>query len=150
MIVDHLTLADRYTAVHPGFARAFAFLREHDLPALPTGRTEIDGDRLYANVIDGDAAPKAQALLEAHRRYIDIHVPVAGIDHLGWRSTLDCRMPQGDFNEEKDYLLYDDPIASWVAVAPGAFAVCLPEDAHAPGVGAGPLRKVVIKILMDW
>lgn len=150
MIVDRLELADHYAAVHPGFAAAFAFLRSHDLAALPAGRNDIDGDRLYANVIDGECQPREKALLEAHQQYIDIHVTVAGVDNLGWRSTLECTQPKAEYNAEGDYVLYDDAIASWVAITPGAFAVCMPEDGHAPGVGEGKLRKVVMKIRMVW
>ena len=50
MILDTLARADRYFALHPGFARAFAFLRGAGLDALVPGRHPIDGDALFAIV----------------------------------------------------------------------------------------------------
>ncbi len=50
MIVDHIGNAARYAVFGPLFERAFAFLREEDIEALPTRRHEILGDRLFALV----------------------------------------------------------------------------------------------------
>ncbi|PKO59005.1 MAG: YhcH/YjgK/YiaL family protein, partial [Betaproteobacteria bacterium HGW-Betaproteobacteria-17] len=41
MILDMLAEADRYTALHPLFARAFEFLRSTDLLALAPGMHTI-------------------------------------------------------------------------------------------------------------
>ena len=47
MIIDTLENTDRYECVHPRFKAAFHFLRNTNLAALPDGRFEIDGDRLF-------------------------------------------------------------------------------------------------------
>ena len=36
--------------------------------------------------------------------------------------------------------------ASWIATPPGAFCIFFPEDAHAPLVSNGEIRKVILKI----
>ncbi|MBR4222138.1 MAG: YhcH/YjgK/YiaL family protein, partial [Victivallales bacterium] len=46
----------------------------------------------------------------------------------------------------KDCGFFEDKAQSWFDVRPGCFAIFFPEDAHAPNVGTGKHRKVVIKI----
>ncbi len=48
MILDDLEQAARYYDLHPGFRRAFEFLRRTDLATLAGGRHEIDGERVFA------------------------------------------------------------------------------------------------------
>ena len=44
---------------------------------------------------------------------------------------------------------FDDEPASWIATPAGAFCLFFPDDAHAPLVSAGFIRKVVVKIAVD-
>ena len=146
MILDTLPNADRYAALHPAFARAFAFLRENDLAALATGRHVIDGDRLYVSIDEREGRGHDGARLEFHRRYIDIQLVIAGAEEMGWRALADCRAPSGPFAAEKDIGFYDDRPDTWLAVPPGHFTIFFPEDAHAPLAAAGPVRKAIVKV----
>lgn len=149
MIFDVLANAERYAALHPLFPRAFAFLRITDFAALAPGRHPIEGERLFAIVEETEARSRDEALLECHRRYIDIQLVLAGTDAMGWRPLGECREPVSDFNEARDIQFFRDSPASWVATPAGAFCVFFPEDAHAPLVGSGSIRKVVLKIAVD-
>jgi len=149
MILDHLANAGRYACLHPAFARAFEFLRRDDLSDLPAGRHEIDGDRLYAMVVQAPGKGRDEAKLEAHREYVDIQLSVAGTDVIGWKPTAGCRHPETEFNPETDLGLYSDDPDAWVAVPPNTFAILFPEDAHAPMGGSGSLHKVVVKVAVD-
>lgn len=146
MILDRLEHADRYAGAHPAFARAFTFLRTADLRALPAGRVVLDGDRLFANVDDVVGRGEAGARVEAHRRYIDIQLTVTGRERMGWISLRDGLAPDGEFSEERDIGFFLDRPSTWLDVPPGHFAIFWPEDAHAPLAGAGPIRKVVVKV----
>jgi len=84
MILDTLINSARYAGMHPGFARAFAFLAATDLAALPPGRHEIDGDRIYVSIDHKDGRGEDGARLEAHRRYIDIQYTIDGNELIGW------------------------------------------------------------------
>jgi biofilm protein TabA len=146
MILDCLDNWKRYVDAHPLFAKAFEFLLRKDLAALPPGRHEIDGDRLYAVVVKADGAGRAKAALEAHRKYIDIQFLLSGADEMGWRPLAECKGSKG-FDAAKDLEFFTDPAAAWCAVRPGDLAVFFPSDAHAPGGGTGPVHKVVVKVL---
>ena len=146
MILDTLTRSDRYRALHPLFPGAFDFLRTADLDALAPGRHAIDGERLFAIVEACPGRTRAQAKLECHRRYIDIQLVLEGVDEMGWKALADCVAPATEYDEARDIRFFDDAPASWVATPAGSFCLFFPDDAHAPLVGDGMIRKVVVKI----
>ena len=146
MILDRLEHSDLYAPLHPLFARAFAFLRETDLAALPLGRQEIDSKDLFAIAAREPGRSRAQAPLEAHRKYIDIQVVLAGTDEMGWKPLSRCTSPDVPYDAAADIEFFASPPDAWVAVEAGAFAVFFPEDAHAPLVGKGEIHKVVVKV----
>lgn len=149
MILDTLVNADRYATLHPLFAQAFEFLRGADLQALALGRYPIDGERLFAIVEAVSGRSREEARLECHRKYIDIQLVLEGMDEMGWKPVRDCREPATDYSAERDIQFFRDAPASWVATPPCAFCIFFPQDAHAPLVGSGSIRKVVLKIAVD-
>lgn len=146
MILCHVKQADRWSAVHPGFAAAFAFLRQENLHCLSGGRHEIDGERMYAVVHRVTETEHVEVKLEAHRKYIDVHLSVLGTDLVGWKSTSDCRQTEQSYNPEIDAEYFGDTPDFWLPMPPGTLAVFFPEDAHAPQAGKPPLVKVVVKV----
>ncbi len=146
MILDRIDQADRYARLHPLFAKAFAFLRRPDLAGLPSGRHEIDGDRVYAIIARDDARSREAAPLEVHRRYIDIQAPLATVEQMGWRALGQCQRPGAEFDAARDLGFFADAPSAWVAVSPGEMAVFFPADAHAPLVGVGSMHKAIVKV----
>jgi YhcH/YjgK/YiaL family protein len=149
MIFAGLSQSDRYAALHPLFPRAFDYIRNTDLFALAPGRYNIAGDDLIAIVERVQAKTKEMAKLEAHRRYIDIQLVLEGDETMGWKPLADCLNPVSEHSMEKDIRFFHDAPASWVAVPPDHFCIFLPEDAHAPLVGDGTIRKVIFKVAVD-
>lgn len=146
MILSTLTDADRYLDLHPLFARAFEFLRSSDLLTLAPGRHVIDGENLFAIIEHCAGRTRAEAKLECHRRYIDIQLVLEGVDEMGWRPVAECVDPSTEYSEVRDIRFFNDAPSSWVSTPAGSFCIFFPEDAHAPLVGAGVIRKVVMKI----
>ena len=148
MLIDTLQHADRYLPLHPGFVGAFAFLRHVDLDQLPNGQREIDGDRIYAIVSRDQGRGREKALLETHRRYIDIQFIVSGEECIGWLPMSDCKRVSSPYDAGKDIEFFFDRPATWLSVSPGTFAVFYPEDAHAPLAAQGPIHKIVVKVAL--
>lgn len=146
MIFDILANADRYVSLHELFPRAFAFLRGTDLNALAPGRYPVQGEDLFAIVEAVSGRSREQAKLECHRKYIDIQFVLEGNDEMGWKPLNDCSEPLADYSAEKDIQFFRDAPVSWIATPPGAFCIFFPEDAHAPLVANGEIRKVILKI----
>lgn len=148
MILDHLDNWRHYTALHPGFEEAFAFLERRDLVDLSAGRHPIEGERLYALVIKEDGRSRDSARLETHKRYIDIQFTVAGADYIGWKPAAQCAGEDQGYNAEKDIAFFTDKPEAWVTTLPSTFAIFFPEDAHAPLGGTGAIHKVVVKVAL--
>jgi len=146
MILSSLSQSDRYAALHPLFPRAFEFICNTDMLSLPLGRHSIVGDDLFAIVENVAGRSREDAELECHRRYIDIQLVLEGTDEMGWKPLADCTQPVSDYSAEKDIRFFRDTPLSWIATPPGVFCIFFPEDAHAPLVSEGQIRKVIFKI----
>lgn len=149
MITDQLKNAEKYYSMNPGFERAFSFLRMDSLANLPAGKHEIDGDRLFAIIQKEKGRSKAEAKLEAHRKYIDIQYVISGPEEMGWRPTAECRSVESPYDESQDIGFFNDEPETWTKVTAGHFAIFTPADAHAPMVSSGEIHKVVIKVRTD-
>ena len=92
---------------------------------------------------------REDALLEAHKKYIDIQLVLAGTDEMGWKSRSSCKQPSGEYDQETDVQIFADEPDAWLSVRRGAFAIFFPEDAHMPLISSGRLHKVVAKVAVD-
>ncbi|MDO8207628.1 MAG: YhcH/YjgK/YiaL family protein [Gallionella sp.] len=146
MILSTLSQSDRYAGLHPLFPLAFDYMRNTDLYALAPGRYPIAGEDLFAIVEHVPGRTREMARLEAHRRYIDIQLVLDGIDEMGWKPLADCYNPVSEHSVEKDIRFFHDAPATWIATPPDHFCIFFPEDAHAPLVSEGKIRKVIFKI----
>lgn len=149
IILDRLENAEKYYAMHPDFPKAFAFLRQSGLAELPAERHDIDGDRIFCIMSKVPGRSRAEAKLEAHRKYIDIQYVIAGMDEMGWKPTADCKLVDTAYNAEKDIMFFNDKPDSWTEVPPGSFVIFFPQDAHAPLVGSEEIHKAVLKIAVQ-
>jgi YhcH/YjgK/YiaL family protein len=149
MILSNLSQFDRYLALHPLFPRVSEFIRTTDLLALAPGRYPIASEELFVIVESVPGRTCEAAKLECHRKYIDIQLVLEGVDKMGWKPLSDCAMPLSDYSAEKDIMFFDDTPATWVDTPPGAFCIFFPEDAHAPLVSSGNIRKAIFKIAVN-
>lgn len=146
MIIDTLDNAGKYTGLHKSFAKAFEFIKSQDLQTIEPGKFEIDGRELHASVSSKDGVKAADAKFEAHNNYIDIQVCPTGSETLGWKPREKCVDPKGEYNAEKDVIFYNDQPDTYFQLNAGQFAIFYPEDVHAPMIGEGPIKKLVVKV----
>ena len=92
---------------------------------------------------------KTDAFIEAHKKYIDIQVPLLGIEKIGWKPGDQLMEVSVPYNEAEDLTFYIDRPTAFTKIYPGQFAIYFPEDGHAPGIGQGFIRKAVIKIPVE-
>ncbi|RYY90831.1 MAG: DUF386 domain-containing protein [Chitinophagaceae bacterium] len=145
MIIDSLANSDKYVSLHPRFAPAFAYIKGLSLSELEVGKTEIDGKDLHAAVSLKDGVAKEAAKFEAHDHYIDIQVCPEGSEVMGWKPRSTC-VAAGEYNTEKDVTFFSDKPDMYFMLSAGQFAIFYPEDVHAPMIGEGPIKKLVLKV----
>jgi YhcH/YjgK/YiaL family protein len=151
MILDDLNNIQKYVAIHPSFAKAFDFLINTDFEKLTPGKYEIEGDHIYAMVVneEGVAMLDSTSEFECHNTYIDIQYVFGGVETVGYKSRLTCVEPRGEYDAKKDVLFYEDAPDFFFKLFPGQFGIYFPEDVHAPMIGTGKIRKVVMKIRVN-
>lgn len=148
MILALLSDCERYEALHPLFKQIFDYVKSNDLLHVPAGRIVIDGDKLFINVSDANLVPAESQKLEVHRKYIDIHFPLSGAEIVGWSPLLRLNESEAPFDVENDFALYAEVPSTYFTVNPGEFYIVYPEDGHAPIIGEGVLRKLIVKVLI--
>jgi len=149
MILSTLSQSSRYATLHSLFPRVFDYIRNTDLLSLAPGRYPIIDKQLYVIVENVAGRTREAATLECHRKYIDIQLVLEGTDEMGWKALADCSQPVSEYSAKKDIQFFHDAPATWIATPPGAFCIFFPEDAHAPLVSAGNIRKAIFKIAVD-
>ena len=78
MITDTLNNLSLYKDIHPNLDTAIDYLLTHDLAALPVGRTHIDQDNVFVNIVDEQLRTPEEASYEYHRLYADIQISLNG------------------------------------------------------------------------
>lgn len=147
MIIDSLENSARYEPLNPYFKQAFDFLRNTDCSQLEAGKILLEDNNLYVTVSHTRLKNKPDAKLEVHDKYIDIQLPVSTAESFGWKNRTHCHDLTSAYNPEKDIAFYGDPPTTWFTLQPQEFVIFFPEDAHAPCVGNGDIRKIILKVI---
>lgn len=147
MIVDTLKNASKYFSAHPLFENAFKYISETDLANAPDGKADIsDGLKAIYSNAPGKTKEASLSKFECHNKNIDIQVCINGLETIGWKPREKCVTPNGDYNAEKDVQFYSDGPDTFFQLTNGQFAIFFPEDVHAPMIGEGSIKKLVIKV----
>ena len=142
MIFDTLNRLGQYRGICEGLDKLIDFTLSHDLYALPAGRNDIDGDRVWMNANVAPLVPETD-LYERHMEHLDLQIPldageiitVKPVEELEW-----------DFEGETGFT--HGPAGTPLHMVPGTFAVFFPGDAHNCGIseaGQTSCRKLVGK-----
>lgn len=146
MIIDTLSNLDKYAKLHPLFEEAFNFIKNQNLKEIEAGKYPINGLELHASVSDKEGVKKEEAKFEAHDHFIDVQVCPRGIETLGWKPRSTCSNIKVPYNSDKDVTFFDDTPDTYFQLHEGQFAIFYPEDVHAPMIGEGLIKKLVVKI----
>lgn len=134
------------------FDAAFAFLAANDAALLADGKHPIDGERLFASVESLRTQGDALRRFEAHKKYLDIQLLLAGREKHRYAPSLDGMAVTEDLLRERDLVFYTPPASySELILGPGHYAVYFPGEPHSPCCAVTPggedIRKIVFKIL---
>jgi YhcH/YjgK/YiaL family protein len=147
MIIDQLSNAGYYFPLSERFEKALRYLQETPMASLSPGKYEIAGADIYCTVQESITKPMAQGFWEAHRKYIDIHCVLEGVERIGYAAINDLQAER--YDEEKDLTLFHEGPGAFYTALPGTFVIMMPQDAHMPGIALKdpqPIKKLVIKM----
>ncbi|GFI23781.1 toxin-antitoxin biofilm protein TabA [Lachnospiraceae bacterium] len=147
MIYTEISNIGHYHGLGKYLDEAVDYLSSHSLEDVQAGHYEIDGNKVYMNVFDYDTIPEDGAFFEAHKKYADIHMTVAGEEIVGVSDM--SKVSVKTFDEEKDLLEVEGPVEHYIKLIPGKALITLPEDAHKVKLAVGnpsAVKKAVIKV----
>lgn len=146
MIFDTVANLTRYEHVNKHLSLVLAALKEEKMKTDQVGKYEIEGNAVYYTVQAPELKTLEKAKWEAHRRYIDIHMPITDGE------TIAC-LPEGlisdwgTYDEQGDIEFSTSKEAGIrMPMQVGTFLLVFPGEAHMPGLGQGTCKKIVIKV----
>lgn len=147
MIYDSIKNIECYKGLSKYLDTAIRFIKEQDLIALPLGRTEVDGEYVFVNVMEATAKPEEELNFEVHKKYMDIQIDLEGTE------VIEVAVGNLDeiiaYDAGKDIGFYGADKSARCIMGPGRFIICMAEEAHKPGIAFGSeraLKKCVIKV----
>lgn len=147
MVYGNIQDLDQYDFLGKKILRALHYAQEHDLLRAPGGRNEVDGEELYFNRIIYTTELARKRMWEAHKKYIDVHYCLSGCEEIDLASLV--HMKTGDYDVQRDCRHVTGYPDLTCIMRPGDFLVCMPNDAHRPGVThihSCEVHKVVFKV----
>lgn len=146
MIYDHLNNIKNYKGMNPNLDTAIDFILKTDLNTLPEGRTEIDGEAVFANVMTAQTHELAEDSYEIHYQYMDIQIDLSGAEVIA--TGKGEQTPLGE--QKGDFLAVRSAEGARCRLGDGYFQICMPLEAHGPGGWTEgvpeTIRKCVFKV----
>lgn len=131
------------------FAAAFDFLMTSNLARLSKGEQEIDGENVYAEVLEKPGKGLDGATSEIHFDHIDIQTVVSEAgDLIGLNSRGTASLDGSTPDPKREGLHLTTKSDQWRKIEPGEIVIILPLTPHAPG-GIDKditVKRVVVKV----
>lgn len=148
MIFGNIQNMREYSFLDTGLLECFAYARTHNLAELEPGSYEIDGKRLFVNIVEYTTTTPENRIWEAHRKYLDLHLMLNGTEQIDLNFI--SNMEQKDYVANDDFLPLEGEKNSSVILKSGDFLICYPNDGHRTAVAVGTPEKVKKAIFKLW
>ena len=148
--LDTAEFSTRYLANRSRWEKAFDFLATTDLANKEPGRYELDGEQLFAIVLEYAAKDEANTRFEAHRKYADIQYVIEGREKIGVVPLASARIVE-PYDEAQDIAFFSTNENNYRSASPENFFVFFPDEAHRTGVRVSEgahVKKIVIKVML--
>lgn len=147
MIYDQLACIGRYKGMTHYLDEAIAFIEQTDLAGLPLGKTLIDGENVFVNVMEATTQASEKLLFETHKKYIDIQIDLIGVEKIA--IGLGGIEEVTAYDAAKDCAFYKAEKSITCEMGPGKFIICMAEEPHQPGIQcetSATIKKCVVKV----
>lgn len=145
MIIDKLENLAVYRRLNPLIEDVLDYLAHQDLRQLPNGRHVLGSPLLFVNVEDDRGKSRDEAVIEFHRRMIDIQIPLNTAETYGYTPVVE--LPPVAFDEDNDIAKVPGVRPrEFVTAHPGEFVMFFPQDGHAPCIAPTMIHKAVFKV----
>ena len=125
MIYDKLSNLSLYQGLNENLDKAIQYITTHNLNDLPLGKTVIDGNLVYINVME-------KRSFEIHKNYMDIQMDLIGIERV---DTGDYhKVTIENYNQDSDVATAESDTLAGCILGPGNFIICMANEPHKPNI----------------
>ena len=103
MIFDKIENSNLYENINPRIKKAFQFIKETDFSNLDLGKHVIDGEDVFAILMEYETKPASDCKLEAHKKYMDVQYIISGSENIGY-APLTSQKPSKIYDDKDDYV----------------------------------------------
>ena len=147
MIFGNVKNLDEFGFLDDAIKECFEYARLHDLANYEKGCHEIDGKRLFVNIVEYTTTTPENRFWEAHRNYLDVHLMLDGTEQIDLNFIEN--MTQKTFVPEDDFLPMEGEPNRQVILKNGDFLVCYPIDGHRTEIQVQKpqnIKKAIFKV----
>lgn len=147
MIFGNIHNLGEYPFLEEQVKECFVYAKEHDLTKFEKGSHEIDGDRLFVNIVEYETVKAEERFWEAHKNYLDVHLMLDGTEQIDLNFIQNMEIKE--FVEKDDFLPMDGEKNSSVVLNNGDFLICYPSDGHRTAVAVKEpmkIKKAIFKV----
>ena len=147
MVFGNVKHLEEFSFLDSSVRECLDYFNSHDLASYEKGSHEIDGERLFVNVVEYTTTTPENRFWEAHREYLDIHVMIRGQEQIDLNFIQN--MQQKEYEKKDDFLPMESKKNASVVMRKGDFLVCYPKDGHRTAVAVdGPedIKKAIFKV----
>ena len=142
--IDHL---EEFPFLEEQIKECCEYAKSNDLASYEKGSHEIDGERLFVNIVEYTTTAAEERFWEAHKNYLDVHVMIHGTEQIDLNFIQNMNVKE--FVEKDDFLPMEGDKNSSVILRDGDFLICYPSDGHRTAVAVdGPekIKKAIFKV----
>lgn len=147
MIIGNIHNLEEYAFLEKQIQECFAYAKANNLVDWEKGRHDIDGDRLFVNIVEYTTTTPEERFWEAHKYYLDVHVMLRGTEQIDLNFIRNMELK--DFVEADDFLPMEGEKKVSAILQDGDFLICYPADGHRTAVAVnGPetIKKAIFKV----
>ncbi len=149
MIFGNINHLEEFGFLEDSVKKCFAYLKDHDLASYEKGTHEIDGGRLFVNVVEYTTTAAENRFWEAHKDYLDVHVMLKGQEQIDVNFIQNMELKE--YVKEDDFLPMEGEKNASVVLREGDFLVCYPSDGHRTAVQVEEpetIKKGIFKVVI--
>lgn len=147
MIYGNINNLKEFSFLEDKIKECFEYAKNHDLLSYEKGSHEIDGERLFVNIVEYTTTTPEERFWEAHKYYLDIHVMLRGTEQID--GCFIQNMDVKEFVEKDDFLPMEGEKNSSYVLRDGDFLICYPSDGHRTAVAVDEpetIKKAIFKV----
>ena len=147
MIFGNINNLKEFPFLEEQIKACFEYAQSHDLASYEKGSHEIDGDRLFVNIVEYTTTTPEARFWEAHKYYLDLHVMLRGSERIDLNFIQNMALKE--FVEKDDFLPMDGDKNGSVILKDGDFLICYPSDGHRTAIAADSpemIKKAIFKV----